>query len=90
MESSTKNVDPSQNLKKRWVFEALKEIARHAPSENELTDRYNIADEVSREQQGAIQLHEGFFSIQFNVSINEDPDVEKIREKILRLKQYSN
>lgn len=88
IESSTKSVDPSQKSEEEMSISSVKkEMAPHAPSENELTDRYNIADEVLREQQGAIQLHEGFFSIQFNVSINEDTDVEKIREKILRLKQ---
>jgi hypothetical protein len=90
IESPTNSIEPTlkdEEEKGMSVSRAKKEVASHIPHEKKLPDRHKITDEELGSQQGAIQLPGGSFSIQINVSINEDTDVEKIHEKIMRLKQ---
>lgn len=89
-EFSTENIVPMLNdeEEKRMNTSRVKTaVASYAPHEKKPTDRDKIADEELGSQQGAIQLPGGSLSLQINVSITEDTDVEKIREKIMRLKQ---
>lgn len=96
IESSTKIKSPTNSIeptlkneeeKGMSILRSKKEVASRTPHEKNLTDGHKITDEELGSQQGAIQLSGGSFAIQINVSINEDTDVEKIREKIMRLKQ---
>jgi len=90
IEPPTKTIEQTQKdeeEKGKGESIAKKEADYQTSHEQKLTDKHKIIDEELRSQPEAIHLPGGSFSIQLNVSINEDTDVEKIREKIMRLKQ---
>lgn len=89
-ESRTESIEitpKDEGEKEIGASRVQQKVATQTIHEKKLIDKHKITDKDLGSLQGAIQLPERSFSIQLNVSINEDTDVEKIREKILRLKQ---
>jgi hypothetical protein len=96
IESSTKIELPPEGAKQTSeggerigieISKVKRETPSHDHDKKKLTDKPKTIDEESGLQKGMIQLPGGVLALQVNVSINEDTDVEIIREKIIRLKQ---
>lgn len=96
VESSIKTISPPESVeltskteegKGSDISKVKRDVTSYVPHEKKLTDKPKKTEEDLGAEKGAIQLPGGSLSIQINVSINEDTDIEKIREKIMRIKQ---